>query len=73
MGLLFFISPIGKRKLRLANGEIVERDWDGICFMIDNKCEGVSDVIFGEEKDSELLGLFTLESMALTVDTKTVN
>ncbi|MDI6839428.1 MAG: aspartyl protease [bacterium] len=65
------VSPIHKKKLRLANGEIIERDWGDACFMINGKGEGVSDVIFGEKNDTELLGLLALEGMASTVDTKT--
>lgn len=65
------IPAIRKRKLRLANGEIVERDTGGAWFIIDDKGEGASDVIFGEENDPELLGLLTLEGMALSIDTTT--
>ena len=65
------ISPIRKKKLKLANGDIIERDWGGACFIIEGKGEGVSDVIFAEENNTELLGLLSLEGMALSVDTKT--
>lgn len=65
------IPPIRKRKLRLADGEIIERDTGAAWFIIDGKGEGASDVVFGEESDLEILGLLTLEGMALSVDTKT--
>lgn len=65
------IPTIRKRKLKLANGQIVERDAAVAWFIIDGKGEGGSDVIFGEENDPELLSLLTLEGMALSVDTTT--
>ena len=63
------IPVIGKKKLRLANGDIIEREYGGACFIIE-EAAGVSDVIFGEENDTELLGLLSLEGMALTIDTQ---
>jgi len=65
------IPSLGSRKLKIANGQIIERDWGIACFIIDGKGKGGADVIFGEESDTELLGLSALEGMALTVDTRT--
>lgn len=65
------IPPVYRRKLKLADGRVIERDIGPAWFIIDNKGQGVSDVIFAEENDTELLGLLTLEGMALTIDTKT--
>jgi predicted aspartyl protease len=65
------ISIIGKKKLRLADGKIIERDYGIACFSINDIGIGGSDVIFGEEGDAEVLGLLTLEGMGLSIDTKT--
>jgi predicted aspartyl protease len=65
------ISPIRKRRLKLANGEIIERDWGILYFEIEGKGEGGSDVIFGGPNDAELLGLHALEAMALSINTTT--
>ncbi|MEW6482951.1 MAG: aspartyl protease family protein [bacterium] len=65
------ISIIGKKRLKLANGKVMERDYGIACFALNGKGVGGSDVIFGEEEDVELLGLLTIEGMALSVDTTT--
>ncbi|MEW5692584.1 MAG: hypothetical protein AB1765_04740 [Candidatus Hydrogenedentota bacterium] len=65
------LCALKKRLLKETSGEIIERDYGIACFVIDGIGKGGSDVIFGEETAAELLGLLTLESMALTVDTKT--
>ena len=65
------IKPIFKRKLKLASGEIIERDVGIVLFEIEGKGMGASEVIFGEKEDAEVLGLLTLEAMALSIDTVT--
>ena len=65
------IKPIFKKKLRLATGELIEREVGGGGFEFEGKGIGISDVIFGEKEDSEVLGLLALEAMALKVNTVT--
>ncbi|MEW6007911.1 MAG: aspartyl protease [bacterium] len=65
------ISIIGKKRLKLADGKVIERDYGIACFALNGKGVGGSDVIFGEEEDVELLGLLTIEGMALSIDTTT--
>ncbi len=56
-----------KRMFKLANGERIERPIGGAIFLY-NGFSGISPVIFGEEKDSALLGVVTLEAMGVEVD-----
>lgn len=61
------IKPIAKEEFRLANGELISRNKGIALFRFGEKVGG-SDVIFGEEDDSNLLGAFTLESLGLALD-----
>jgi len=61
------IKPIGKRKFKLANGDVIERDV-GLCRMDIQDLFTHSIVVFGEEKDMEVLGVTTLEELGLQVD-----
>jgi predicted aspartyl protease len=67
------IKPVYKQKFRLAAGQIIEREIGGALFEIEGKGKGISDVIFGEKEDGEVLGLLTLEAIALKVNTLTGN
>lgn len=57
----------GKKVFRLANGEMIERDIGAAIFSY-NGFEGISPVIFGEKKDTPILGVVTLEAMGVEVD-----
>ena len=61
------IKPIGRRRFKLANGDLIERDI-GICRIDIGDVFTHSIVVFGEEKDTELLGVTTLEELGLQVD-----
>ena len=61
------IKPIGRRRFKLANGDLIERDI-GICRIDIGDVFTHSIVVFGEEKDAELLGVTTLEELGLQVD-----
>ncbi len=61
------IKPIGRRRFKLANGDVIERDI-GICRIDIGDVFTHSIVVFGEEKDAELLGVTTLEELGLQVD-----
>lgn len=63
----FGIKPIGEQEFRLADGTKVVRKKGGAFFKYGYRV-GVSDVIFGEEGDSVLLGAFTLEALGLALD-----
>lgn len=65
------ITPIRKRKIKVADGRIGERESGVALFIINGKGEGGSEVIFGEENDTQVLGLHALEGMALSINTKT--
>ena len=60
------INPIRKEKFELANGwEIVRRV--GYCMVKYKDIEVPTQVILGEDDDSALLGVLTLEEMGLTL------
>lgn len=61
------IKPKGKRKFKLADGSIIERD-TGIVEIELNGDIAHSTVVFGEKNDSQILGLTTLEELGLQVD-----
>lgn len=61
------IKTIGKRKFRLANGDIIERNV-GICKVQIEELFTHSIVVFGEEDDFQILGVTTLEELGLQVD-----
>jgi clan AA aspartic protease len=61
------IRPIAKEVFRLANGSRITRE-KGIALFRYKGRVGGADVIFGEEKDSNLLGAMTLEALGLALD-----
>ncbi len=61
------IKPIGKRRFKLANGEVIEREV-GICRIDYKDLFTHSIVVFGEETDMQILGVTTLEELGLQVD-----
>lgn len=63
----FGLSPLTEQEFRMANGTKIVRKKGWALFKYHDKI-GVSDVIFGEEGDSLLLGAFTLEALGLALD-----
>ncbi|MGD0695869.1 MAG: aspartyl protease [Terriglobia bacterium] len=61
------IRPLAKQEFRLADGSKIVRKKGGALFRRGGQV-GVADVIFGEEGDSTLLGVFTLEALGLALD-----
>ncbi|UCC31221.1 MAG: aspartyl protease family protein [Phycisphaerales bacterium] len=61
------ISPLAEETFRLADGSKIVRKKGGAVFRYGDRV-GVSDVIFGEEGDSMLLGTLTLEALGLSLD-----
>ena len=61
------IRPITRQKFRLANGQSITRERGTAHFRYKGRVGG-ADVIFGEEKDSNLLGAMTLEALGLALD-----
>lgn len=61
------IKPIGKRKFKLANGNVIKREV-GLCRIDIQDLFTHSIVVFGEENDVEVLGVTTLEELGLQVD-----
>lgn len=61
------VVPVTKRRLTLANGEIVEWPVGNALFKYQNEI-GASPVIFGDKDDIYLLGVVTLESLGLILD-----
>lgn len=61
------IKPIGEQEFILANGTKIARK-KGIALFKYGERIGGADVIFGEEEDSILLGVFTLEALGLVLD-----
>jgi clan AA aspartic protease len=61
------IKPLSEEEFRLANGTKISRKKGIALFRFGDRVGG-SDVIFGEEGDSVLLGAFTLESLGLALD-----
>ena len=60
------IEPTRTRRLRLANGQVEERQTGMACFEVDGiDCEAM--VVFGPD-DLHLLGATTLEALLLMVD-----
>lgn len=61
------IKPLAEQEFRLADGtKIVRRK--GIALFKYGDRIGGADVMFGEEGDSMLLGVFTLEALGLSLD-----
>jgi len=61
------IRPLKEQQFRLANGSKIVRKKGGAVFK-HGELVGVADVIFGEEGDSNLLGVLTLEALGLSLD-----
>jgi clan AA aspartic protease len=61
------IKPIAEQEFFLANGAKVVRK-KGIALFKYGERIGGADVIFGEDEDSVLLGVFTLEALGLVLD-----
>ena len=61
------IKPIAEEQFFLANGAKIVRK-KGIALFKYGERIGGADVIFGEEEDSILLGVFTLEALGLVLD-----
>jgi predicted aspartyl protease len=61
------IEPIAEDTYILANGEAIIRRRGVALFRYGDKVGG-ADVIFGEEGDSDLLGVLTLESLGLRLN-----
>ena len=61
------IKPVAEATFRLADGSKIVRKRGVGLFKYDGRIGG-SDVIFGEEGDSTLLGAFTLEALGLALD-----
>jgi predicted aspartyl protease len=61
------IKPIGEHEFILANGAKIARK-KGIALFKYGERIGGADVIFGEDDDSVLLGVFTLGALGLVLD-----
>jgi clan AA aspartic protease len=61
------IKPLAEHQFRLADGTKIVRKKGGALFKYGDRIGG-ADVFFGEEGDSVLLGSFTLEALALSLD-----
>ena len=61
------IKPIAEQEFILANGAKIVRK-KGIALFKYGERIGGADVIFGEEEDSVLLGVFSLEALGLVLD-----
>ena len=61
------IEPLAEQDFRLANGSKIRRRRGFAFFRLGDRVGG-SDVIFGEEGDSVLLGALTLESLGFVLD-----
>jgi clan AA aspartic protease len=61
------IRPIAEQNYRLADGSLITRRRGGALFRYGGRV-GVAGVIFGEEGDSALLGVTTLEELGLAFD-----
>ena len=61
------IKPIAEQEFILANGAKIVRK-KGIALFKYGERIGGADVVFGEDGDSVLLGVFTLEALGLVLD-----
>ncbi len=61
------IKPLVEQEFRLADGSKITRRKGIALFKYGDRIGG-ADVIFGEPKDSTLLGAFTLEALGLALD-----
>ncbi len=56
-----------EEEFELADGEVIKRSEEDAHFEYGER-KGAAPVIFGEEGDSELLGVLTLEALGLVLD-----
>ena len=61
------VKPRGKRRFKTADGRIIEREVGAAEIEIKGQST-YSIVVFGQNSDSELLGVTTLEELGLQVD-----
>lgn len=61
------IRPLTEQEFRLADGSKIVRK-KGVALFKYGERLGGADVIFGQEGDSVLLGMFTLEALGLALD-----
>jgi len=61
------IKPQGEEELSLAYGSSIKREVGTALYEFEGIERGAP-VLFGEEGDSQLLGVFTLEALGLTLD-----
>jgi predicted aspartyl protease len=64
------IKPHAERTFKTITGEIIKRKLGRVEIEIDGKRE-FTIVVFGEEKDQEVLGVYALEGLGLEVDVTT--
>jgi len=61
------IRSIGKRKFKLADGSVVEREVGIVQVKVKGRVAHTT-VVFGEKGDVQVLGMTTLEELGLQVD-----
>ncbi|MFQ6074730.1 MAG: hypothetical protein ACE5Z5_01160 [Candidatus Bathyarchaeia archaeon] len=61
------LRPIERRGMRVYGGDIVERDIGGLVFEYGGN-RAMAPVIFGETKDTPILGTTALEALGYQVD-----
>ena len=61
------VKPRGKRRFKTADGRIIERAVGAAEIEVKDQ-SAYSIVVFGEESDTEVLGVTTLEELGLQVD-----
>jgi len=61
------IRKRGKRKFKLADGKVIEREV-GIVEIEVKKIVAYTTVVFGEEDDTQVLGVTALEELGMQVD-----
>lgn len=61
------LKPVGRRKLRIFGGQVVERDVGGALITY-GEASAVVPVIFGEKGDTSVMGATTLEALGYQVD-----
>ena len=61
------IKPIGKRKLRVFGGQVIERDVGAALIKYSEVQAGVT-IVFAEGEDTPVLGATALEALGFQVD-----
>ena len=61
------IKPIGKRKLRVFGGQIIERDV-GVALIKYREVQAGVTIVFADGKDTPVLGATALETLGFQVD-----